>query len=115
LLAVARPHPGHQSLELRLGSGEIVLAADARYFCQTLRERRLPRYAPDRGSSIWAIRWCGWPGEIDWGFLDRRFASVCTPGPGQPGLPGRDKRINRDQKRARASGLGSFLLTHRLS
>ena len=24
--------------------------------------------------------------EIDWGFLDRRFASVCTPGPGQPGL-----------------------------
>ena len=23
--------------------------------------------------------------EIDWGFLDRRFASVCTPGPGQPG------------------------------
>jgi hypothetical protein len=24
-------------------------------------------------------------GEIDWGFLDRRFASVCTPGPGQPG------------------------------
>ena len=27
--------------------------------------------------------------EIDWGFLDRRFASVCTPGPGQPGLPTR--------------------------
>jgi hypothetical protein len=26
---------------------------------------------------------------IDWGFLDRRFASVCTPGPGQPGLPTR--------------------------
>ena len=25
--------------------------------------------------------------EIDWGFLDRRFASVCAPGPGQPGLP----------------------------
>jgi IS5 family transposase len=25
--------------------------------------------------------------EIDWGFLDRRFA--CTPGPGQPGLPTR--------------------------
>ena len=24
--------------------------------------------------------------EIDWGFLDRRFASVCMPGPGQPGL-----------------------------
>jgi IS5 family transposase len=27
--------------------------------------------------------------EIDWGFLDRRFASVCTPGPDQPGLPTR--------------------------
>jgi IS5 family transposase len=27
--------------------------------------------------------------EIDWGFLDQRFASVCTPGPGQPGLPTR--------------------------
>jgi len=27
--------------------------------------------------------------EIDWRFLDRRFASVCTPGPGQPGLPTR--------------------------
>jgi hypothetical protein len=28
-------------------------------------------------------------GEIDWEFLDRRFASVCAPGPGQPGLPTR--------------------------
>jgi len=27
--------------------------------------------------------------EIDWGFLDRRFSSVCAPGPGQPGLPTR--------------------------
>jgi transposase, IS5 family len=27
--------------------------------------------------------------EIDGGFLDRRFASVCAPGPGQPGLPTR--------------------------
>jgi IS5 family transposase len=25
--------------------------------------------------------------EIDWGFLDRRFASVRTSGPGQPRLP----------------------------
>jgi IS5 family transposase len=31
----------------------------------------------------------GLAGKIDWGFLDRRFASVCTPGPGQPGLPTR--------------------------
>ena len=27
--------------------------------------------------------------EIDWGFLDLRFASVCAPGPNQPGLPTR--------------------------
>lgn len=27
--------------------------------------------------------------QIDWGFLDRRFASVCEVGPGQPGLPSR--------------------------
>ncbi len=26
---------------------------------------------------------------IDWGFLDSRFASVCAPGAGQPGLPTR--------------------------
>ena len=24
--------------------------------------------------------------EIDWGFLERRFASVCATGPGQPPL-----------------------------
>ena len=40
--------PGHQSLKLRLPGGEIVLAADACYFCRTLRERRLPRYVYDR-------------------------------------------------------------------
>jgi IS5 family transposase len=28
-------------------------------------------------------------GEMDWGFLDGRFSSVCQPGPGQPGLPTR--------------------------
>ena len=27
--------------------------------------------------------------EIDWTFLDGRFASVCAPGAGQPGLPTR--------------------------
>jgi glyoxylase-like metal-dependent hydrolase (beta-lactamase superfamily II) len=40
--------PGHQSLRVRLASGETVLAADACYFCRTLRERRLPRYVFDR-------------------------------------------------------------------
>ncbi len=28
-------------------------------------------------------------GEIDWGFLERRFASVCEAGPSQPPLPAR--------------------------
>jgi N-acyl homoserine lactone hydrolase len=39
--------PGHQSLKLRLAGGDIVLAADSCYFCRTLRERRLPRFAHD--------------------------------------------------------------------
>ena len=39
--------PGHQSLKLRLAGGEVVLAADSCYFCRTLRERRLPRFAHD--------------------------------------------------------------------
>ena len=34
--------PGHQSLKVRLPTGDVVLAADACYFCRTLRERRLP-------------------------------------------------------------------------
>jgi N-acyl homoserine lactone hydrolase len=42
--------PGHQSLRLRLAGGEVVLAADSCYFCQTLRERRLPRFVYDRES-----------------------------------------------------------------
>ncbi len=40
--------PGHQSLKLKLNSGEVVLAADSCYFCQTLRERRLPPSMYDR-------------------------------------------------------------------
>lgn len=40
--------PGHQSLRVRLASGDVVLAADACYFCQTLRERRLPKNVYDR-------------------------------------------------------------------
>ncbi len=42
--------PGHQSLKVRLDEGEIVLAGDACYFCQTLRERRLPTFAFDRAA-----------------------------------------------------------------
>jgi glyoxylase-like metal-dependent hydrolase (beta-lactamase superfamily II) len=44
--------PGHQSLRLRLDSGPVVLAADACYFCRTLRERRLPRYVHDRTAML---------------------------------------------------------------
>ncbi len=44
--------PGHQSLRLRLDSGDVVLAADACYFCQTLRERRLPRNSDDRAAML---------------------------------------------------------------
>ena len=44
--------PGHQSLRLRLDHGEVVLAADACYFCQTLRERRLPRNMYDREAML---------------------------------------------------------------
>lgn len=43
---------GHQSLRLRLDSGDVLLAADACYFCRTLRERRLPRYAHDRAAML---------------------------------------------------------------
>jgi glyoxylase-like metal-dependent hydrolase (beta-lactamase superfamily II) len=44
--------PGHQSLRVRLDSGGIVLAADACYFCRTLRERRLSRVVYDREAMV---------------------------------------------------------------
>lgn len=44
--------PGHQSLKLQLAGGEVVLAADACYFCRTLRERRLPRHVDDRDAML---------------------------------------------------------------
>jgi N-acyl homoserine lactone hydrolase len=40
--------PGHQSLKVRTEKGEVVLTGDACYFCETLRERRLPRFVYDR-------------------------------------------------------------------
>ncbi|MBV9554186.1 MAG: N-acyl homoserine lactonase family protein [Alphaproteobacteria bacterium] len=43
---------GHQSLRVRTAAGEIVLAADACYFCRTLRERRLPRFAHDKAAML---------------------------------------------------------------
>ena len=47
--------PGHQSLKVRLDTGDIVLAADACYFCRTLRERRLPRFAYDKDAMLAAL------------------------------------------------------------
>jgi N-acyl homoserine lactone hydrolase len=47
--------PGHQSLKLRLAAGDVVLAADSCYFCRTLRERRLPRFAYDRDGMLAAL------------------------------------------------------------
>lgn len=44
--------PGHQSLKLRLESGDVVLAGDACYFCRSLRERRLPPGAFDRDAML---------------------------------------------------------------
>jgi len=44
--------PGHQSLKLRMPGGDIVLAADSCYFCRTLRERRLPRFAFDHEAML---------------------------------------------------------------
>ena len=40
--------PGHQSLRLKMDSGDIVLTADCCYFCETLKQRRLPHLVHDR-------------------------------------------------------------------
>ncbi len=40
--------PGHQSLKLKLDSGDVVLTADCCYFCETLKQRRLPYMVHDR-------------------------------------------------------------------
>ena len=44
--------PGHQSLRLRLDSGEVLLAADCCYMRRTLDELRLPPFAHDRELSL---------------------------------------------------------------
>ena len=44
--------PGHQSLRVRLDSGDVVLAGDACYFCRTLKERRLPRFVHDKEAML---------------------------------------------------------------
>lgn len=47
--------PGHQSLKLRIASREIVLAADACYFKQSLEEMHLPKLCFDRSKMIDSI------------------------------------------------------------
>jgi N-acyl homoserine lactone hydrolase len=47
--------PGHQSLKVKLASGDVVLAGDACYFCRTLRERRLPQRVHDRTAMLAAL------------------------------------------------------------
>ena len=44
--------PGHQSLKLKLPGGDIVLAADACYFCQTLDNMHLPSLVYDRAKMV---------------------------------------------------------------
>jgi hypothetical protein len=44
--------------------------------------------------------------EIDWGFLDGRFASVCTPGVGQPPLPTVGRGVVHPEVHARPVGRG---------
>ena len=44
--------PGHQSLKLKLPGGEIILAADACYFCQTLEHMRLPALVYNRAEML---------------------------------------------------------------
>ena len=44
--------PGHQSLLVRLEAGDVVLAADACYFRQTLEELHLPKLVHDRSQML---------------------------------------------------------------
>ena len=69
--------PGHQSLRIRLDGGEIVLAADACYFCQTLRERRLPAT-----SMIARLYWPRSTGSKRWKTAARASSSATTPNSG---------------------------------
>jgi glyoxylase-like metal-dependent hydrolase (beta-lactamase superfamily II) len=52
--------PGHQSLRVRLGSGEIILAADACYLRRTLEDLHLPGVVHDPGAAretLLRLRW----------------------------------------------------------
>jgi N-acyl homoserine lactone hydrolase len=47
--------PGHQSVKVRLATGDVVLAADSCYFCRTLRERLLPTAVYDREQMLQSL------------------------------------------------------------
>jgi N-acyl homoserine lactone hydrolase len=44
--------PGHQSLKVKLGTGDIILAADACYLRQSLEELHLPKLVFDRAQML---------------------------------------------------------------
>ncbi|MCC6849084.1 MAG: N-acyl homoserine lactonase family protein [Deltaproteobacteria bacterium] len=48
--------PGHQSLLVRLDGGDVVLAADACYFRETLEELKLPLVVHDREAMLASLR-----------------------------------------------------------
>jgi len=48
--------PGHQSLRVRLDSGDVVLTADACYLRTTLEALRLPRFVYDRDMHLESLR-----------------------------------------------------------
>lgn len=48
--------PGHQSLQVRLDSGSVVLAADSCYFRETLENLRLPLFFHDREQMLESVR-----------------------------------------------------------
>jgi glyoxylase-like metal-dependent hydrolase (beta-lactamase superfamily II) len=48
--------PGHQSLRVRLASGDVILTADACYLRRTLEELHLPRFIHDREGMLAALR-----------------------------------------------------------
>lgn len=48
--------PGHQSLRVRLPSGEVVLTGDACYLRRSLEEMRLPRFVHNREQMLRAFR-----------------------------------------------------------
>ena len=48
--------PGHQSLQVRLAGGDVLLTGDACYLRQTLENLHLPRILHDRGEMLDSLR-----------------------------------------------------------